>query len=81
MEGKGVQEVQIVNEGTMCSCLICKSLEHDVHSCFTLPIVKDMFVDPHFSHASPLDRRDSLFIREKLIFGKKLEPPLILFLF
>ena len=27
-------------------------------------------VDPHFSHASPLDRRDSLFICEKLIFEK-----------
>ena len=25
-------------------------------------------VDPHFSRASPLDRRDSLFICEKLIF-------------
>ena len=23
------------------------------------------FVDPHFSRAPPLDRRDSLFIREK----------------
>ena len=38
-------------------------------------------VDPHFSRASPLDRRDSLFICEKLIFEKKLEPPLILSLF
>ena len=28
-------------------------------------------VDPHFSRASPLDRRDSLFICEKLIFRKK----------
>ena len=27
-------------------------------------------VDPHFSHAPPLDRRDSLFICEKLIFKK-----------
>ena len=28
-------------------------------------------VDPHFSRASPLDRRDSLFICEKLFsFGK-----------
>ena len=27
-------------------------------------------VDPHFSRAPPLDRRDSLFICEKLIFGK-----------
>ena len=38
-------------------------------------------VDPHFSHASPLDRRDSLFICEKLIFLKKLKLPPILFLF
>ena len=41
-------------------------------------------VDPHFSRASPLDRRDSLFfICEKIYFSfeKKLEPPLILFLF
>ena len=36
-------------------------------------------VDPHFSRASPLDRQDSLFICEKLIFEKKLESPLILF--
>ena len=28
-------------------------------------------VDPHFSRASPLDLRDSLFICEKLIFEKK----------
>ena len=28
-------------------------------------------VDPHFSRAPPLDRRDSFFICEKLIFGKK----------
>ena len=27
-------------------------------------------VDPHFSRAPPLDRRDSLFIIEKLIFRK-----------
>ena len=38
-------------------------------------------VDSHFSCVPPLDRRDSLFICEKLIFGKKLESPLILFLF
>ncbi|WJZ87504.1 hypothetical protein VitviT2T_006877 [Vitis vinifera] len=37
-------------------------------------------VDPHFSRTSPLDRRDSLFICEKLIL-KKLESPPILFLF
>ena len=30
-----------------------------------------LFVDPHFSHVSLLDRRDSLFICEKLIFRKK----------
>ena len=29
-------------------------------------------VDPHFSRASPLDQRDSLFICEKLIFGKSM---------
>ena len=28
-------------------------------------------MDPHFSRAFPLDRQDSLFICEKLIFGKK----------
>ena len=27
-------------------------------------------MDPHFSRAPPLDQRDSLFICEKLIFGK-----------
>ena len=37
-------------------------------------------MDPHFSHAFPLDRRDSLFICEKLIL-EKLESPPILFLF
>ena len=37
-------------------------------------------VDPHFSRAPPLDRRDSLFICEKLIL-EKLESPPILFLF
>ena len=38
-------------------------------------------VDPHFSRAPPLDRRDSLFICEKLLFEKKkLELPLILFI-
>ena len=42
---------------------------------------KQHIVDPHFSRASPLDRRDSFFICEKLIFGKKLESPFILFLF
>ena len=34
-------------------------------------ILKNTIVDPHFSRASPLDRRDSLFICEKLFsFGK-----------
>ena len=41
----------------------------------------DLSVDPHFSRAPPLDRRDSLFTCEKLIFEKKLESPLILFIF
>ena len=36
------------------------SVELDMHS-----------LDPHFSRAPPLDRRDSFFICEKLIFGKK----------
>ena len=39
-----------------------------------------VYVDPHFSRAPPLDRRDSLFICEKLIL-EKLESPPILFLF
>ena len=26
-------------------CLICKSMEHDVHSCPTLPIVQDIFFE------------------------------------
>ena len=29
-------------------------------------------VDSHFSRAPPLDRQDSLFICEKLIFGKSM---------
>ena len=34
-------------------------------------IMKRHVVDPHFSHASPLDQRDSFFICEKLFsFGK-----------
>ena len=28
-------------------------------------------MEQHFSHASPLDRRDSFFICEKVTFGKK----------
>ena len=34
-------------------------------------LVSHGYVDPHFSRAPPLDRRDSLFICEKLIFWKK----------
>ena len=36
-------------------------------------------VNPHFSCVPPLDRWDSLFICEKLIFEKKLESPLFFF--
>ena len=35
-----------------------------------IPLVEFDIVDPHFSRASSLDRRDSLFICEKLIFKK-----------
>ena len=38
-------------------------------------------MDPHFSRASPLDRRDSLFIYEKLIFGKSWSHHLFYFYF
>ena len=38
-------------------------------------------MDRHFSRASPLDRRNSFLFGEKIIFGKKLESPLILFYF
>ena len=38
-------------------------------------------VDPHFSRAPPLDRRDSLFICEKLIFGKSWSHHLFYFYF
>ncbi|KAL6332569.1 hypothetical protein AAG906_008989 [Vitis piasezkii] len=34
---RGVQEVQIVNDGVTQLCLICKSTEHGVQSCPTLP--------------------------------------------
>ena len=43
LEAKKVQKFQIANEGTMQPCLICKSMEHDVHSCLTLLVVQDMF--------------------------------------
>ncbi|XP_034681081.1 uncharacterized protein LOC117911023 [Vitis riparia] len=45
LEAKGVQEVQIVNEGVTQLCLICKSTEHGVQSCPTLPTVQDMFTE------------------------------------
>ena len=44
LEAKGVQEVQIVN-GVTQLCLICKSTEHGVQSCPTLPAVQDMFME------------------------------------
>ena len=43
LEVKGVQEVQILNEGITQPCLICKSMEHGVQSCPTLPAMQDMF--------------------------------------
>ena len=43
LEAKGVQEVQIVNEGITQLCLICKPTEHGVQSCPTLLVVADMF--------------------------------------
>eukprot|EP00261_Vitis_vinifera_P039152 XP_019080395.1 PREDICTED: uncharacterized protein LOC100852655 [Vitis vinifera] len=45
LEAKGVQEVQIVNDGITQLCLICKSTEHGVQSCPTLPAVQDMFTE------------------------------------
>ncbi|RVX18356.1 Retrovirus-related Pol polyprotein from transposon 17.6 [Vitis vinifera] len=45
LEAKGVQEVQIVNDGVTQLCLICKSTEHGVQSCPTLPAVQDMFTE------------------------------------
>lgn len=45
LEAKKVQKVQIANEGIMQLCLICKSMEHDVHSCPTLTAVQDMFFE------------------------------------
>ena len=44
LEAMGVQEVQIVKEGITQPCLICKSMEHGVQSCPTLPVVQDMFL-------------------------------------
>ena len=43
LEAKKVQKVHIANEEIMQPCLICKSMEHDTHSCPTLPVVQDMF--------------------------------------
>ena len=40
-----------------------------------------MGVDLHFSHASPLNRQDSLLYLVKNLFLKKSESPLILFYF
>ncbi|KAL6313217.1 hypothetical protein AAG906_016828 [Vitis piasezkii] len=45
LEAKGVQEVQIVNEGVTQLCLICKSTEHGMQSYPTLPIVQNMFTE------------------------------------
>ena len=45
LEAKKVQKVQIANEGIMQLCLICQSMEHDVHSCPTLLAVQDMFFE------------------------------------
>ena len=39
LEAKKAQEVRNVNEEVMQGCLICKSMEHYVHSCPTLPII------------------------------------------
>ena len=39
------------------------------------------FVDPHFSHALPLNRRDSLLFLVKNFVLEKSESPLILFYF
>ena len=43
LEARGVKEIQIVSEEITQSCLICKSMEHGVQSCPTLPAVQDMF--------------------------------------
>ena len=43
LEAKGVQEVQIINEGVTQLCLICKFTEHGVQSCPTLFAMQDMF--------------------------------------
>ena len=93
-KGRNKQVVKL-NEGT-CSCnkwqsfgipcshvlAICAHMRIDSWQFIEKYYRMDVYtVDPHFSRASPLDRRDSLFICEKLIFEKKLESPLILFLF
>ena len=74
----------VLKKRTLSDCLIDASQQYLIMRLFFtfyLVLVQNMSVDQHFSHAPPLDRRDSLFICENLIFGKKLEPPLILFLF
>ncbi|RVW46414.1 Retrovirus-related Pol polyprotein from transposon 297 [Vitis vinifera] len=43
LEAKGVQEIEIVNDGVTQLCLICNFTEHGVQSCPTLPAVQDMF--------------------------------------
>ena len=45
LETRGIQEIQIVNDGVTQLCLICKSTEHGVQSCPTLPAVQDMFTE------------------------------------
>ena len=45
LEAKKVQKVYIANEGTIQPCLICKSMEQDMHSCPTLPTIQDMFFE------------------------------------
>ncbi|RVW36059.1 hypothetical protein CK203_117756 [Vitis vinifera] len=43
LETRGIQEIQIVNEGIAQLCLICKSMEHGVQFCPALVVVQDMF--------------------------------------
>ena len=43
LEAKKVQRVWIANEETLQPCFICKSMEHNVHSCLSLSVVQDMF--------------------------------------
>ena len=41
----------------------------DLEECYAL-IRREAFVDPFFSRAPPLDRRDSLLFGENFVFGK-----------